>query len=88
VADVRESSALTLIDRLRDRGAEVEYHDPLVPVIERKGQTLIAVTDPDVSAYDLVIAHTLHPDVDYGFLEEAWPLLDCTYRLPGRKVNL
>lgn len=88
VADVRESPALTLIDSLRDRGAQVEYYDPLVPVIEHRGQTLIAVTDPDVSAYDLVIAHTLQPDADYGFLDEAWPLLDCTYRLPGRKVNL
>jgi UDP-N-acetyl-D-glucosamine dehydrogenase len=88
VADVRESPALTLIELLRDRGAQVEYHDPLVPVIEREGETLITVADPDAAAYDLVIAHTLQPQGDYGFLESAWPLLDCTYRLPGRKASL
>ena len=88
VADVRESPALTLVDLLRARGARVEYHDPLVPVIERGGEALIAVPDPDVGAYDLVIAHTLHPQVDYGFLDAAWPILDCTYRLPGRTAEL
>jgi nucleotide sugar dehydrogenase len=88
VADVRESPALTLIELLQDRGARVEYHDPLVPVIERRGETLIAVAEPNASAYDLVIAHTLQPEADYGFLDGAWPVLDCTYRLPGRTVNL
>jgi UDP-N-acetyl-D-glucosamine dehydrogenase len=88
VADVRESSALALIELLHNRGAQVEYHDPLVPVVERAGETLISVANPDASAYDLVIAHTLQPGVDYGFLDGAWPILDCTYRLPGRTVSL
>ncbi len=88
VADVRESPALTLIELLRSRGARVEYHDPLVPVIEHRGETLIAVSEPGPEAYDLVIAHTLHPETDYGFLDGAWPILDCTYRLPGRTADL
>ena len=62
----RESSALTLIDLLHDRGARVEYHDPLVPVLERRGETLISVTDPEPGEYDLMIAHTLHPEFDYS----------------------
>ncbi|HET8813481.1 MAG TPA: nucleotide sugar dehydrogenase [Solirubrobacterales bacterium] len=88
VADVRESSAVALIDHLRDRGARVEYHDPLVPVVERYGETLIAVAEPDPTEYDLLIAHTLHPEVDYRFLDGNWPLLDCTYRLPSRNAAL
>jgi UDP-N-acetyl-D-glucosamine dehydrogenase len=88
VADVRESPALTLIELLGERGAEVAYHDPLVPVIEPGGETLIAVAEPDPDAYDLVIAHTIHPQGDYGFLEQAPALLDCTYRLKGPKVDL
>jgi nucleotide sugar dehydrogenase len=88
VADVRESPALTLIDILGERGAEVAYHDPLVPVIERDGEALIAVAEPSLDAYDLVIAHTIHPDCDYSFLAGAPALLDCTYRLPGPKVDL
>jgi len=88
VADIRESSALTLIDLLHDRGARVEYHDPLVPVLERRGETLISVTDPEPGEYDLMIAHTLHPEHDYGFVEAGTSLLDCTYRLPGRNEHL
>lgn len=88
VADVRESSALTLIDLLHDRGAKVEYHDPLVPVLERRGETLISVTDPAPGEYDLMIAHTLHPEHDYGFVEAGGALLDCTYRLPGSNEHL
>lgn len=88
VADVRESPALTLIDLLRERQALVEYHDPLVPVLERGGETLITVPDPKVRAYDLVIAHTLHPQGDYDFLDSSAPVLDCTYRLAGHKTDL
>jgi nucleotide sugar dehydrogenase len=88
VADVRESPALTLIELLQDRGAVVEYHDPLVPVVDRGSDALIAVANPDASAYDLTIAHTLQPGADYSFLESAWPILDCTYRLNGRTVSL
>lgn len=88
VADIRESPALTLIELLEERGAQVEYHDPLVPVIERDGGALIAAGHPDASAYNLVIAHTLHPEGNYSFLDQAWPLLDCTYRLTGRKASL
>ncbi len=87
VSDVRESSALTLIDLLHDRGARVEYHDPLVPVLEVGSETLISVTDPDPGDYDLVIAHTLHPQFDYGFVNGG-ALLDCTYRLSGRNAHL
>jgi UDP-N-acetyl-D-glucosamine dehydrogenase len=88
VADVRESSALALIELLRERGACVEYHDPLVPVIEGSGETLIAVADPDPAQYDLLIAHTLHPEHEYGFLEGECSLLDCTYRLTDRNAHL
>lgn len=35
VGDVRESPALILMERLMARGAHVDYHDPLVPVIPR-----------------------------------------------------
>jgi UDP-N-acetyl-D-glucosamine dehydrogenase len=87
VADVRESSALTLIELLHDRGAVVSYHDPLVPVLESDGETLISVTEPDAREYDLVIAHTLHPEFEYEF-DDSTPLLDCTYRLPGRNEHL
>ena len=43
---------------------------------------------PEAADYDLVIAHTVHPGFDHGFLADAWPLLDCTYSLEGRRIEL
>jgi hypothetical protein len=57
-------------------------------VLERRGETLISVTDPEPGEYDLVIAHTLHPEFDYAIVDGCGPLLDCTYRLPGRNEHL
>ena len=37
IGDVRESPALDIIDLLLERGAEVQYHDPHVPQLERDG---------------------------------------------------
>lgn len=34
IADTRHSPAIAVIDRLRERGAFVAYHDPLVPVLD------------------------------------------------------
>ena len=33
IDDVRESPALSIIDRLRAKGANVSYHDPFVPEV-------------------------------------------------------
>jgi UDP-N-acetyl-D-glucosamine dehydrogenase len=101
VADVRESPALELLDLLARRGAEVAYHDPLVPVLELGPHAgghgapppgapttapMITVAEPAAADYDLVIAHTLHPQGDYTFLIDCPAVLDCTYRLAGDKV--
>jgi UDP-N-acetyl-D-glucosamine dehydrogenase len=88
VRDIRESSALVLLRELRRRGAEMSYYDPAVPVCDEGGDTLISVAEPSASDYDLIVLHTIHPERDYGFLGEAWPILDCTYRHQGRKVEL
>jgi nucleotide sugar dehydrogenase len=89
VSDVRESPALVLVAALRRRGAEVFYYDPLVPVVDTAAGPMISVAGPpDPADYDLVIAHTVHPGHDHGFLADAWPLLDCTYSLEGRRIEL
>jgi nucleotide sugar dehydrogenase len=86
VADVRESPALELLELLARRGAAVAYHDPLVPVLETEGAPLISAAAPEPGDYDLVIAHTLHPQGDYAFLADCRAVLDCTYRLEGDGV--
>ena len=44
VADTREAPALQIMQRLRSEGARVEYHDPLVPSLDLKGQELYSVS--------------------------------------------
>ena len=94
VADAREAPAREIVARLLDEGADVDYHDPLVPSIDAGGRTLESVTpDPRVDAsgfgpedYDVAIVVTVHPGHDYGWLARCPAVLDCTYRtLAGRR---
>lgn len=74
VDDVRESPALSIIDRLRAKGAEVRYHDPFVKElrfndahIEGSGEPLVSVplTDDELRAADCLIIVTDHSEIDY-----------------------
>ena len=74
VNDVRESPALSIIDRLRAKGANVSYHDPFVAEMrfddahtEGNGEPLssVALTDEELGAADCVIIVTDHSDIDY-----------------------
>jgi len=74
VNDVRESPALSIIDRLRAKGANVSYHDPFVGEVrfddahtEANGEPLssVALTDDELRAADCVIIVTDHSDIDY-----------------------
>jgi UDP-N-acetyl-D-glucosamine dehydrogenase len=74
IDDVRESPALSIIDRLRAKGADVRYHDPFVSQIrfddahtEGSGEPLssVALTDEELRASDCVVIVTDHSNVDY-----------------------
>lgn len=81
VADVRESPAITILAELADRGADVEYWDPLVAELRLPdGRVLRSVEDPQRWDPELVIAHTLHPGTDLGWAAGRC-LLDATFRL-------
>jgi len=78
VDDMRESPALALWELLRARGAEVGYHDPLVPVVPRTrehgalaGLSSSALTREFVAAQDAVLIATDHDAVDYGLVADA-----------------
>jgi nucleotide sugar dehydrogenase len=81
IADVRESPALEIIDRLRRAGAQVSFSDDLVPVVELPDGQLRSVSEPQEQAWDLVVAHTLQPGCDTSWLELVPAVLDTTYRL-------
>lgn len=94
VDDLRESPALELMDLLEDRGASVDYHDPLIPKIPRirRGHYDKASVNPTsevVAGYDLVLIATNHSTVDYAMVARAAALIVDTrgqYREPGEKV--
>src|SRR2546426_10459452 len=74
IDDVRESPALSIIDRLRAKGADVRYHDPFVSEVhfddahtEGGGEPLASVplTDEELRATDCVVIVTDHSETDY-----------------------
>ena len=80
IDDTREAGALKVISRLASRGANVDYHDPLVREVEVGGQTLrsVPVTADTVGGYDLVVVFTCQSGVDWKLIEsEARLIFDC-----------
>src|SRR5882672_9781026 len=84
IDDVRESPALSIIDRLRARGAEVRYHDPFVKEVhfddahtEGGGEPLASVplTDEELRATDCLIIVTNHSGIDYQRICQLTPLI-------------
>jgi UDP-N-acetyl-D-glucosamine dehydrogenase len=74
IDDVRESPALSIIDRLRAKGAEVRYHDPYVAELrfddahtEGSGEPLqsVPLTDDELRAADCAVIVADHTGVDY-----------------------
>lgn len=73
IDDMRESPSLKLIEILREKGAEVDYHDPLVPSLPRMrnynyDMESIELTKEKVAEYDLVILSTDHSSFDYKLI--------------------
>lgn len=84
IDDMRESPALSVIDLLRAKGAEVVYHDPYVPEVTFDHAYTIGdgeplsnqeLTDELISSADCVIICTDHTNVDYGRVTELSPLV-------------
>jgi len=80
--DVRESCSVKILKELATRGAQIAYHDPLVPALRRSDDPkLESVEHPDPRDYDLVVVTVRQPGCDYGWLADAPRILDCTYSL-------
>jgi len=86
IDDMRESPALSIIDLLRARGAEVSYHDPFVPEVTFDHAYTIGdaepllnqeLTDEIIRDSDCVIICTEHSGIDYrGICEKAKLIVD------------
>jgi hypothetical protein len=49
IDDVRESPALDVSELLRQKGADVHYHDPYVPTVSHNGNAILVEPDLDVA---------------------------------------
>ncbi len=75
IDDVRESPALDVIGLLKQKGADVEYHDPYIPHIhhEYDGWKMDSVSDvmKSVKEADAVVIVTNHKQYDYKAIVES-----------------
>jgi len=76
VADTRETPAASIIDLLREAGASVSWHDPLVG--SWRGESSAAL-----GACDVAVVVTKHDVVSVADIKKSSYLFDCTGSIPG-----
>ncbi|MCU0724509.1 MAG: nucleotide sugar dehydrogenase [Planctomycetes bacterium] len=74
IDDTRESPALDIVKLLRGLGAEVDYHDPHVPVLRIDGVVLES-RPLEAAGRDLAVIATDHGGIDWAAVVDAFPLV-------------
>ncbi len=96
IDDMRESPALSVIDLLRAKGAEVTYHDPFVPEVHfdhaytiGDGEPLYntELTDDLIKNSDCVIICTEHSNIDYANVTQLAALIVDTRNALGEELR-
>jgi UDP-N-acetyl-D-glucosamine dehydrogenase len=93
VSDMRESPAIDVVELLHQKGAEIAYVDPYVPVFEEGSMRLESLPlDVDASRFDLAVIITDHTDFDYARLVKSAPIVfdtrNATRVVQGPKDNV
>ncbi|MCJ7534303.1 MAG: nucleotide sugar dehydrogenase [Anaerolineales bacterium] len=86
VDDIRESPSLDIIGLLRQKGAQVSYHDPYIPRISHDDYSLESVPDlvESVQKTDCAVIVTNHSIYDYQTILERAPLIIDTRNALGK----
>jgi len=90
IDDLRESPALDIALYLKQKGAEVNYHDPYIPSIDHEGIELESVTNlnESIKTADCVAIITNHSSYDYGqLLKDAKLIVDTRNALGDKGKN-
>ncbi len=77
--DTRESPALDIIQLLAGKGADVHYHDPLVPSLRHEGQDLESepLSESLLADADVIVIVTDHTGTDYDLIRRSGrPVVD------------
>lgn len=83
IDDARESPALKIMEILRFKGAELDYHDPLIPSFPKLRDhsfelKSIPLTQEVLRTFDTAILVTNHDNVDYATIcENINCIIDC-----------
>ena len=82
VDDMRESPSVILIEKLEERGAQVAFHDPFIPVVPKTREHMqladrrsVALTRETLSGFDAALIATNHDGMDLDLLIDAVPLI-------------
>jgi len=88
--DTRESPGQKVLASLLLRGADVAYHDPLVPEVDVGGTHLTSqpLTPELLGEQDLVVVLIPQLGVDWNLVADAPLVLDCCNALGGRVPRL
>jgi UDP-N-acetyl-D-glucosamine dehydrogenase len=75
IDDMRESPSLKLIEIFREKGALVDYSDPLIPKLPKTRKynyqmNSVKLSKEKLKSYDLVVLSTDHSAFDYKFIAE------------------
>ena len=90
IDDVRESPSLDIMEKLREHGAKIEYHDPFVPSIAFAGKRMksTALNPSTLRRFDCVVIATAHKGVSYSaVLRHARAIVDTRNALKGKSSN-
>jgi UDP-N-acetyl-D-glucosamine dehydrogenase len=95
VDDDRESPSYKLLEFLKERGADVSYHDPYVPVIKPTrehahwaGTESVEWDEMTICSFDLVLISTAHACIDYTQLGQwARCIVDTRNAMKGIEVK-
>ncbi len=94
VDDMRESPSVEVMELIRDKGAEVAYSDPHVPVFPKMRAhkfdlTSVELTAESLASYDAVVLTTNHDRFDYDLIKQQAKLIIDTrgvYRKPAPHI--
>jgi UDP-N-acetyl-D-glucosamine dehydrogenase len=86
IDDMRESPALDVMRLLEERGADVSYHDPFVPMFREEGHERhsVPLTASELESADAVVIVTDHSTLDYQFILDHATLVVDTRNAAGR----
>jgi UDP-N-acetyl-D-glucosamine dehydrogenase len=75
VEDMRESPSVEIMEILREKGAQVNYSDPHVPVFPRMREhffdlSSVPLTPESLASYDVVLLTTNHTAFDYSMIRQ------------------